>query len=72
MQVHLRLYFYITQQSPIVKISQKKNRIEISDTTAENTPKETITEPKNAVRGSYNNKKEKRLAILCSLSVQMT
>ena len=35
--------------------SPRKNRIEISDTPAQNTPKETIIEPKNAVHGSYNN-----------------
>ena len=35
--------------------SPRKNRIEISDTPAENTLKETIIEPKNAVHGSYNN-----------------
>ena len=39
----------------------RKNRIEKSDTTKENTQKETITEPKNAVHGSYNNKKDKIL-----------
>ena len=43
------------QQSPIGKISQK-NRIEISDTPAENTPKETIIETKNVVHGSYHNR----------------
>ena len=43
------------QQSPIGKISQKKNRIEISDTSAQNRPKETIIEPKNVVHGSGNN-----------------
>ena len=43
------------QQSPIGKISQK-NRIEISDTPAENTPKETIIETKNVVHGSYHKK----------------
>ena len=43
------------QQSPIGKISQK-NRIEISDTPAENTPRETIIETKNVVHGSYHNK----------------
>ena len=35
--------------------SPRKNRIEISDTPSENTPKETIIEPKNAVHVSYNN-----------------
>ena len=35
--------------------SPSKNRIEISDTPAENTPKETITGPKSAVQGSYHN-----------------
>ena len=35
--------------------SPRKNRIEISDTPAENTPKKTIIEPKNAVHRSYNN-----------------
>ena len=34
--------------------SPRKNRTEISDTPAENTPVETIIEPKNAVHGSYN------------------
>ena len=34
--------------------SPRKNRTEISDTPAENTPEETIIEPKNAVHGSYN------------------
>ena len=43
------------QQSPIGKISQK-NRIEISDTPAENTPKETIIETKKGVHGSYHKK----------------
>ena len=36
--------------------SPRKNRIEISDTPAQNTLKETITEPENPVHGSYNNK----------------
>ena len=43
--------------------SPRKNRIEISDTPAENTPKETIIESKNALHGSYNNnnlEKDKR------------
>ena len=35
--------------------SPRKNRIEISDTPTQNTPKEPITESKNAVHGSYNN-----------------
>ena len=35
--------------------SPRKHRIEISDTPAENTPKETIIESKNAVHGSHNN-----------------
>ena len=35
--------------------SPRKNKIEISDTPAENTPKKTIIEPKNAVHRSYNN-----------------
>ena len=35
--------------------SPRKNRIEMSDTPAQNTPRETIIEPKNAVHGSYNN-----------------
>ena len=35
--------------------SPRKNRIEISDTPAENTPKETIKEPKNVIHESYNN-----------------
>ena len=34
--------------------SPRKNRTEISDTPAENTPEETIIKPKNAVHGSYN------------------
>ena len=33
----------------------EKNRIEISDTSAQNRPKKTIIEPKNAVHGSGNN-----------------
>ena len=37
--------------------SPRKNRTEISDTPAENTPKKTIIEPKNAVHRSYNNNK---------------
>ena len=36
-------------------ISPQKYGIEIRDTPAGNTPKETIVEPKNAVHGSYNN-----------------
>ena len=32
-----------------------QNRTEISDTPTQNTPKETIIEPKNVVQGSYNN-----------------
>ena len=35
--------------------SPRKNRTETGDTPAENTPKETIKEPKNVVHGSYNN-----------------
>ena len=36
-------------------ISPRKNTIEIRDTPAENAPKKTIIELKNAVHGSYNN-----------------
>ena len=36
-------------------ISPRKNRIEIRDTPAENTPKEAIIELKNIIHGSYNN-----------------
>ena len=35
--------------------SLRKNRIEVSDTPAQNTPKETIVESKNALHRSYNN-----------------